>query len=80
MQIQSAILNQSRALTISKPEDYDSSTDRYPVLYLLDAESNFEFTAAIVRFLAENERIPGVIEVGIDSGDPPERTHDLTPP
>ncbi len=80
VQIQSAILNQSRALTISKPEDYDSSTDRYPVLYLLDAESNFEFTAAIVRFLAENERIPGVIVVGIDSGDPPERTHDLTPP
>jgi len=80
VQIKSAILNQSRSLTISKPEDYDDSTDRYPVLYLLDGESNFEFTAAIVHFLAENDRIPGMVVVGIDSGDSPQRTHDLTTP
>ncbi len=80
VQIKSAILNQSRSLTISKPEGYDDSPDRYPVLYLLDGESNFEFTAAIVQFLAENDRIPGMIVVGIHSGDPPQRTHDLTPP
>jgi predicted alpha/beta superfamily hydrolase len=50
------------------------------VLYLLDGESNFEFTAAIIHFLAENERIPGMIVVGIDSGDRSQRTHDLTAP
>jgi uncharacterized protein len=80
VQIKSAILNQFRSITISKPEDYDDSTDRYPVLYLLDGESNFEFTAAIVHFLAENDRIPRMVVVGIDSGDSPQRTHDLTPP
>jgi predicted alpha/beta superfamily hydrolase len=50
------------------------------VLYLLDGESNFEFTAAIVRFLADNERIPEMIIVAVDSGDVAQRTHDLTPP
>jgi uncharacterized protein len=80
VEIQSAILKQPRSLTISKPDNYDDSTDRYPVLYLLDGESNFEFTAAIVHFLTENERIPEMIVVGIDSGDPARRTHDLTPP
>jgi len=80
VQIQSEILKQSRSLTISKPDGYDSGTDRYPVLYLLDGESNFEYTAAIVRFLADNERIPEMIVVAINSGDVAGRTHDLTPP
>ena len=79
VQIQSKVLRQSRSLTISKPDDYDDSTGRYPVLYLLDGEANFEFTTAIVHFLAENDRIPAMIVVGIDSGDPAQRTHDLTP-
>jgi len=78
VQIHSEILKQSRSLTVSKPNSYDSGTDRYPVLYLLDGESNFEYTAAIVRFLADSERIPEMIVVAINSGD--RRTHDLTPP
>ena len=53
VQIQSEILKQSRSLTISEPDGYDSGTDRYPVLYLLDGEDNFEFTASIVRFRAD---------------------------
>jgi len=80
VQVQSEILKQQRLLTISKPEDYDGGTDRYPVLYLLDAESNLEYTAAIVHTLAENEFIPEMIVVGINSGDNARRTHDLTPP
>lgn len=80
VQIKSDILKQSRSLIISKPDAYDSETDRYPVLYLLDAESNFEYTAAIARFLADNEHIPGMIVVGINTGDPVSRTHDLTTP
>jgi len=78
VQIHSEILKPSRSLTVSKPNSYDSGTDRYPVLYLLDGESNFEYTAAIVRFLADSERIPEMIVVAINSGD--RRTHDLTPP
>ena len=80
VQIQSQILKQPRSLRISKPDSYDEGTERYPVLYLLDGESNFGFTVPIVRFLADNERMPEMIVVAIDSGDVAQRTHDLTPP
>jgi predicted alpha/beta superfamily hydrolase len=79
LKIQSEILKQPRFLSISKPDGYDGGTDRYPVLYLLDAESNLEYTAAIVHTLAGNEFIPQMIVVGINSGDNAHRTHDLTP-
>lgn len=80
LQVQSEILKEPRFLSISKPEGYDSGTDRYPVLYLLDAESNLEYTAAIVHTLADNELIPEMIVIGINNGDNARRTHDLTPP
>jgi len=80
VQIQSGILKRPRSLTIVKPDGYDDGTEHYPVLYLLDGESNFEFTAAIVHFLSDNERMPEMIVVAIDSGDVSQRTHDLTPP
>lgn len=78
--IESKILKQSRSLKISKPNSYDEESERYPVLYVLDGESNFEFTAAMVRFLADNERIPEMLVVAVDSGNIARRTHDLTPP
>ena len=78
--LQSKILKQPRLLSISKPDGYDSGTDRYPVLYLLDAESSFESTAAIVHTLADDEFIPEMIVVGINSGDRALRTRDLTTP
>jgi uncharacterized protein len=80
VQIQSRILKQPRSLTISKPDGYDEGTESYPVLYVLDGESNFAFTATIVHFLADNERIPEMIVVAVNSGDVAQRTHDLTPP
>src|SRR6266496_5100056 len=75
-QIQSKILKESRSLLISKPTGYDSGTDRYPVLYLLDGETHFQYTAAIVDFLAANDRIPQMLVVGIARGDSRQRTHD----
>src|SRR5438874_8576074 len=80
IQLQSKILKESRSLLISKPPEYDSSTDRYPVLYLLDGETHFQYTSAVVKFLADDDRMPGMIVVGIDSEDTKHRTHDLTPP
>jgi uncharacterized protein len=80
LQIQSTILKESRSVSISKPDGYDNGTDRYPVLYVLDGESNFEYTAAIVHFLSENEFTPEMIVVGINSGVNAHRTRDLTPP
>lgn len=80
VQFQSKTLHESRTLLISKPAGYDSGTDRYPVLYLLDGERHFPYTATIADFLGENDRIPKMLVVGIVSGDTQKRTHDLTPP
>ena len=79
-QLRSDALKESRSLLISKPAGYDNGTDRYPVLYLLDGETHFRYTAAIVDFLAANDRIPKMLVVGITSGDSAKRAHDLTPP
>jgi predicted alpha/beta superfamily hydrolase len=65
---------------ISKPAGYDGSADRYPVLYLLDGETHFQYTSAMVNFLADDDRMPEMLVVGIDSEDTKHRTHDLTPP
>ena len=80
VQLQSNVLKESRSLLISKPAGYDNSTDRYPVLYLLDGETHFHYASGIVSFLAVNDRIPKMLLVGIVSGGRERRTHDLTPP
>ena len=80
VKLQSRILKQLRSLRVSKPNGYEDESEHYPVLYVLDGESNFQFTAAMARFLADNDRIPGMIVVGVDSGNVARRTHDLTPP
>src|SRR5579884_349654 len=80
VQLRSKTLKESRYLFIAKPAGYASGSDRYPVLYLLDGETHFRYTAAIVDFLAANDRIPKMLVVGIASGDSRKRTHDLTPP
>lgn len=76
VQLYSRVLNETRTLLISKPAGYAEETERYPVLYLLDGEDNFVHTVGIVRFLAESERIPPMLVVGIANT---ERNRDLTP-
>lgn len=80
VQLQSNILKESRSLLISKPAGYDSGMDRYPVLYLLDAQTHFHYASGIADFLAQDDRMPNMLLVGIVSGDVARRTHDLTPP
>jgi len=80
VQIQSSILQESRTLTISKPEGYEGTTDRYPVVYILDGDVHFRYAAGMVNFLSESDRIPKMIVVGISSQDRTKRTRDLTPP
>ena len=75
--IHSKVSKETRSLLIATPDGYDAATDRYPVLYLLDGEDNFVHVAGIVQFLAETERIPPMIVVGIENT---ERSRDLTPP
>lgn len=69
----SNILEEERKLWIYVPQP-SSEKQRYPVLYLLDAESNFNSAAAIVRKMGG--RWPEMIIVGIANTD---RNRDLTP-
>ena len=79
IQLKSSALKESRTLWVAKPGGYDGGAERYPVLYLLDGEEYFRFTAAIVDFLGATDRIPKMLVVGIASGDARRRTRDLTP-
>lgn len=78
--IRSNVLNEERSLLISKPAGYEDGAGRYPVLYLLDGETQFRYTSGIVEFLAANDRIPKMLVVATASGSFAQRTRDLTPP
>jgi predicted alpha/beta superfamily hydrolase len=69
----SNVLKEERKLWMYIPKS-NSAQQRYPVLYLLDAESNFNSAAAIIRKMAG--RWPDMIIVGIANT---ERNRDLTP-
>ena len=77
--LKSAKLNEQRAIYVATPDNYKGSTERYPVLVLLDANDRPQFTSAVanVRFLASRNAIPPLIVVGIPNGK--DRTHDMTP-
>jgi predicted alpha/beta superfamily hydrolase len=74
--IQSGILKEERALLFYLPEDYDTSSDRYPVLYLLDGDAHFHHVTGIVQFQAKQKVIPPMIVVALANTD---RTRDFTP-
>jgi predicted alpha/beta superfamily hydrolase len=77
--LKSTKLNEQRAVYVATPDNYKGSTERYPVLVLLDANDRPQFTSAVanVRFLASRNAIPPLIVVGIPNGK--DRTHDMTP-
>src|SRR2546422_5799467 len=79
LNFRSAVLGEDRQLFIAKPAEYDGAAERYPVLYILDAETHFRYASGIVEFLAFADRIPEMIVVGIASGSRERRTRDLTP-
>jgi hypothetical protein len=62
-------------ISVHLPADYDGSDLKYPVLYLLDTDQDFVFGSAVADFLAGNDRIPGLVVVGVflgkASGAPP---------
>ena len=77
--IQSSKLNEQRNVYIATPRSYRESTQRYPVLVVLDAQDRLSFNLALanVAFWSSRGAIPELIVVGIPS--PKDRTHDLTP-
>jgi len=76
IQIHSKVLDETRTLLIATPAGYDQETERYPVLYILDGENNFVQVVGIVQSLAEADRIPPMLVVGVANT---ERERDLAP-
>lgn len=74
--IASEIMGEERPLLIYTPDGYAHGTGKYPVIYLLDGDSNLLHTAGTAQFLSRNGKMPEVIIVGIPNT---ERTRDLTP-
>lgn len=64
-QMQSTLLQGERRYYVSLPERYEASNRRYSVLYIVDADFQFEHVAATVRNLARMGRIEPLIVVGI---------------
>ncbi len=73
---QSRILEEERTLLFYLPEDYDTTSEKYPVLYLLDGDAHFHHVSGIVQFLAQQKVIPPLIVVALANTD---RTRDFTP-
>jgi enterochelin esterase-like enzyme len=65
--VHSSKLNEERRLFIHLPTDYETSSNKYPVLYVLDGEDNQRFIQSIraITFFSEVRRIPKMIVVGI---------------
>ena len=64
--ISSTNLSEDRIITVSLPEDYNSATHSYPVLYVLDGEYAFSYACGSVDFLSNDfGYLPEMIVVGI---------------
>ena len=70
----SKILEQNRALQIYLPDSYKTSTQKYPVLYILDGQWFFANGVGIQKSLRTPGAIPEMIVVGIKSSNPLRRT------
>ena len=77
--LSSSWLKEQRTIYVATPDGYRTSTERYPVLVILDAGDRPQFNLAIANtaFLANRGAIPNLIVVGIVNGK--DRTHDMTP-
>jgi hypothetical protein len=79
--IVSQVLGEDRKYFVHLPEGYESeSARRYPVLYVLDADSQSGHTAASAALMARVGLIPPMLVVGVPSVDSETRSRDYTPP
>jgi hypothetical protein len=62
--LHSTILGEDRVVFVSTPPSYNGHR-RYPVLYLTDAQFNFDEARSSAGFLSRNVMIPQMIVVGI---------------
>ena len=64
-EIHSAVLDEDREILMHLPASYDSTKDRYPVLYVLDGEWNFLHAISYITYLSDNNIAPEMIIVAI---------------
>jgi predicted alpha/beta superfamily hydrolase len=74
--LHSNILNEDRVVWVRTPHNYDKTAGPFPVLYLADGPSHINLIGSTMDFLAEGDRMPPLIIVGIANTD---RTRDMTP-
>lgn len=72
-------LGEDRRLNVFLPPGYEGSSDRFPVIYLLDGSAHEDYfhVASLIDFLATYGVMPRTIVVGISNVD---RKRDFTPP
>ena len=80
----STTLGEQRSYTVSLPSTYharDYQTKRYPVLVVLDGETNLHSTSGIVEHMGRNAQIPEMIVIGVPNSGIPlvNRVRDFTP-
>jgi hypothetical protein len=77
--LHSKTLNEDRRINVLLPAGYEGSSDRYPVLYLLDGSAHEDYfhVASLIDFLTTYGVMPKTIVVGISNVD---RQRDFTPP
>ena len=64
--VESKILGEKRVMFVRLPENYKNSAATYPILYVLDGHRLVENPyKKIFDQLADNEKVPDVIMVGI---------------
>src|SRR6056297_1444364 len=65
----SEVLSENRQLIISLPDEYEDTTQTYPVLYLIDGEKKFVFAEAVgaINYLRFNPDFKEMIIVGINT-------------
>ncbi|HEY0963586.1 MAG TPA: alpha/beta hydrolase-fold protein [Pseudomonadales bacterium] len=75
--LQSTALSEERTVHVALPPGYDIATARYPVVYVLDAQTFwlFQYTYGEANALAGLRKMPPVILVGVTN---PDRFSDLT--
>ena len=63
--LRSAFNGQRYLIKVKLPRGYDDEDATYPVLYVLDAETNFGGVSYIVQRLIKDHRIPKILVVGV---------------
>jgi predicted alpha/beta superfamily hydrolase len=72
----SRVLQEDRRVFVSTPASYSKTQWQYPVMYVLDAETQFVNAAAMTRYMAQNDRIPEMIVISVANEN---RNQDMAP-